>query len=368
MLANAPHRITLIRGDGVGPELAEAARRCIDALEVGLSWDVVDAGSEAMKRYGTPLPDRVIASVKRNKVALKAPISTPLGSGFRSVNVRLRQELDLYACLRPCKYYRGVNSSMKNPESIDIVVVRENTEDLYAGIEFEEGREETKGIIEEIRSATGKRIRADSALSIKTISAFGSERIARFAFEYAREHGRRKVTAITKSNIMKCSDGLFQRAAEEVAKGYPEIEFEHKLIDNMCMQLVQKPELYDVLVLPNLYGDIISDLCAGLVGGLGVAPGANIGDAYAVFEATHGSAPKYTGTNKVDPAALILSGVLMLRHIGEADAAERLEEAVATVIDEGRYVTYDLKPFHEQGMAVGTQGMAEEIIKKIRRG
>jgi len=368
MLTNVSHRVTLIRGDGVGPELTEAARRCIDALGVGLSWDVVDAGSEVMKRDGTPLPDRVIASIRRNKVALKAPISTPLGSGFRSVNVRLRQELDLYACLRPCKYYRGVNSLLKNPESIDIVVVRENTEDLYAGIEFEEGREETKGIIEEIRSATGKGIRADSALSIKAISAFGSERIAQFAFEYAREHGRRKVTAITKSNIMKCSDGLFQRTAEGVAKAYPEIEFEHKLIDNMCMQLVQKPELYDVLVLPNLYGDIISDLCAGLVGGLGVAPGANIGNAYAVFEATHGSAPKYTGTNKVNPAALILSGVLMLRHIGESEAAKRLEEAVATVIHEGRYVTYDLKPFHEQGRAVGTQEMAEEIIKKIRRG
>jgi isocitrate dehydrogenase (NAD+) len=359
MVTNISHRVTLIRGDGVSPELAEAARRCIDALGVGLSWDVVDAGSEVMKMDGTPLPDRVIASIRRNKVALKAPISTPLGSGFRSVNVRLRQELDLYACLRPCKYYRGVNSLLKNPESIDIVVVRENTEDLYAGIEFEEGREETKGIIEEIRSATGKGIRADSALSIKAISAFGSERIARFAFEYAREHGRRKVTAITKSNIMKSSDGLFQRTAEEVAKAYPEIEFEHKLIDNMCMQLVQKPELY---------GDIISDLCAGLVGGLGVAPGANIGNAYAVFEATHGSAPKYTGMNKVNPAALILSGVLMLRHIGESEAAKRLEEAVAKVISEGVHVTYDLKPFHEQARAVGTQEMAEEIIKKIWRG
>jgi len=368
MQTELSRRITLIRGDGVGPELAEAARRCIDALGVGLSWDVVDAGTEAMERYGTPLPDRVIASIKRNKVALKAPVTTPLGSGFRSVNVRLRQELDLYACLRPCRYYPGVNSSMKNPESIDIVVVRENTEDLYAGIEFEEERDETKGIIEEIRSITGKGIRADSALSIKAISAFGSERIARFAFEYAREHGRRKVTAITKSNIMKYSDGLFQRVAEEVAKGYPEIGFEHKLIDNMCMQLVQRPGLYDVLVLPNLYGDIISDLCAGLVGGLGVAPGANIGDTYAVFEATHGSAPSYKGMNKVNPAALILSGVLMLRYIGDHEAAERLEKAVAKVIAEGVHVTYDLKPFHEQASAVGTQEMAEEIINKIRRG
>lgn len=367
MLTEASHRITLIRGDGVGPELAEAAKRCIDALGVDLEWDVVDAGSEVMEKEGTPLPDRVIASVKKNKVALKAPITTPLGSGFRSVNVMLRQELDLYACVRPCKYLRGVNSSMKNPESIDLVVVRENTEDLYAGIEFDQGHEETKRIIDEIGTLTDKRIRADSALSIKPISRFGSERIVRFAFEYAGAHKRRKVTAITKSNIMKSSDGLFQRVAEEVAKGYPEIEFEHKLIDNMCMQLVQKPELYDVLVLPNLYGDIISDLCAGLVGGLGVAPGANIGDTYAVFEATHGSAPKYTGMNKVNPAALILSGVLLLRHIGEFEAAESLEKAVAAVIMEGKDVTYDLKHGGDRTSAVGTQEMAEAIIRHIRR-
>jgi len=368
MLTNVSRRITLIRGDGVGPELAEAAKRCIDALGVGLEWDVVDAGSEVMEKEGTPLPDRVISSVKKNKVALKAPITTPLGSGFRSVNVSLRQELDLYACVRPCRYYRGVNSSLKNPEPIDIVVVRENTEDLYAGIEFEEGLEETKGIIEEIESLTHRAIRADSALSIKAISAFGSERIARFAFAYAREHERRKVTAVTKSNIMKFSDGLFQRMAEEVAEDYPEIEFEHKIIDNMCMQLVQKPELYDVLVLPNLYGDIISDLCAGLVGGLGVAPGANIGDTCAVFEATHGSAPKYKGMNKVNPAGLILSGVLLLRHIGEREAAERLEHAVAAVIEKGKDVTYDLRPPHDRASAVGTQEMAEAIIEHIRRG
>jgi len=367
MQGKCSHRITLIRGDGVGPELAEAAKRCIDALGIGLAWDVVDAGSEVMEREGTPLPDRVMASVKKNTVALKAPITTPLGSGFRSVNVRLRQVLDLYACVRPCKYYRGVNSSMKNPESIDIVVVRENTEDLYAGIEFERGRKETKRIIHEIEVLTEKQIRADSAVSIKPISVFGSERIVRFAFTYARAHKRRKVTAITKSNIMKSSDGLFQRVAEEVAKGYPEITSEHRLIDNMCMQLVQKPELYDVLVLPNLYGDIVSDLCAGLVGGLGVAPGANIGDTYAVFEATHGSAPLYTGMNKVNPAGLILSGVLMLRHIGEFEAAERLERATAAVIEKGRDVTYDLRPPHDRRPAVGTQEMAEAIIRHIRR-
>jgi isocitrate dehydrogenase (NAD+) len=367
MQTELAHRITLIRGDGVGPELAEAAMQCIDALGAGVSWDIVDAGSEAMKRYGTPLPDLVTESVKRNKVALKAPVTTPLGSGFRSVNVKLRQELDLYACLRPCKYYPGVNSSIRNPESINIVVVRENTEDLYAGIEFEENREETEGIIEEIRSVTGKGIRADSALSIKAISAFGSERIARFAFEYANKHGRKKVTAVTKSNIMKYSDGLFQRTAEQTSRGYPDIGFEHRLVDNMCMQLVQRPGLYDVLLLPNLYGDIISDLCAGLVGGLGMAPGANIGDTYAVFEATHGSAPGYAGMNKVNPTALILSGVLMLRYIGEDEAADRLEKAVAAVIAEGVYVTYDLKPFHSQASAVGTKEMTEAIIRQIRR-
>jgi isocitrate dehydrogenase (NAD+) len=366
MVAKSSRRITLIRGDGVGPEIAQAAKRCIDALGVGLAWDIVDAGIEVMEKEGTPLPDRVIESVKHNKVALKAPITTPLGTGFRSVNVRLRQELDLYACVRPCKYYQGVNSSLKNPESIDIVVVRENTEDLYAGIEFDHGHEETKRIINEIRSSTNKGIRDDSALSIKTISRFGSERIVRFAFEYARLHERRKVTAVTKSNIMKSSDGLFQHVAEEVAGEYPEIEFEHKIIDNMCMQLVQKPELYDVLVLPNLYGDIVSDLCAGLVGGLGVAPGANIGDAYAVFEASHGSAPKYAGMNKVNPASLILSGVLMLRYMEEFEAAEALEKAVASVMAEGRDVTYDLKPFHEQASAVGTQEMADAIIRTIR--
>jgi isocitrate dehydrogenase (NAD+) len=367
MLTNVSNRITLIRGDGVGPEIAEAAKRCIDALGIGLEWEVVDAGIEVMEKEGTPLPDRVIASARKNKVVLKAPITTPLGSGFRSVNVILRQQLDLYACIRPCTYYRGVNSPLKNPESIDIVVVRENTEDLYAGIEFDEGLEETKRIIEEIRSLTNKGIRADSALSIKPISRFGSERIVRFAFEYARAHKRGKVTAITKSNIMKSSDGLFQHVAEQVASGYPEIEFEHRLIDSMCMQLVQKPDLYDVLVLPNLYGDIVSDLCAGLVGGLGMAPGANIGDTCAVFEATHGSAPKYGGLNKVNPAALLLSGVLMLRHIREFAAAERLERAVGTVIEEGRDVTYDLRPSHDQASAAGTQEMADAIIRKIRR-
>jgi len=361
------HRVTLIRGDGVGPEVAEAAKRCIDALGVNIEWDTVDAGIDVMEEEGTPLPDRVIESIKENKVALKAPITTPLGSGFRSVNVRLRQDLDLYACVRPCRYYRGVTSSLKSPESVDLTVIRENTEDLYAGIEFEKDQEETKQIINEIRRLTNKSIRDDSGVSIKPISEFASKRIVRFAFEYAKIHKRRKITAVTKSNIMKSSDGLFQHIAEEVAREYPEMEFEHKLIDNICMQLVQKPELYEVLVLPNLYGDIVSDLCAGLVGGLGMAPGANIGDTYAVFEATHGSAPKYRGMNKVNPAALILSGVLMLHHIGEFNAADRLEGAVAAVIEEGKDVTYDLKSSMDDTPAVGTKEMADAIIRKIRK-
>ena len=360
-----PHKITLIRGDGIGPEIAEAMKKCVEATGVKIEWDIQEAGIDVMDKYGTPLPNKVIESIKKNRVAIKAPVTTPIGTGFRSVNVALRQELDLYACVRPCKYYPGVKSLLKNPENVDIVVVRENTEDLYAGIEFEEGEEKTKKIIEEIGSLSNKKIREDSGISIKPISKFGTERIVKFAFEYAKKNKRKKVTAITKSNIMKFSDGLFQHVAEEVAKKYPEIEFEHVLIDNMCMQLVQKPELYDVLVLPNLYGDIISDLCAGLIGGLGVAPGANIGKEYAVFEATHGSAPKYKGMNKVNPTALILSAVMMLRHINEIEAADRLEKAVASVIKEGKYVTYDLKPSRDDPTAVGTKEMADAIIKKI---
>ncbi|MCK5282238.1 MAG: isocitrate/isopropylmalate dehydrogenase family protein [Nanoarchaeota archaeon] len=360
------HKITLIRGDGVGPELAESAKRCIDAAGVNINWEIVDAGLDVMEKEGTPLPDSVIDSIKRNKVALKAPITTPIGSGFRSVNVKLRQELDLYACVRPCRYYKGVKSLLNNPEVVDLVVVRENTEGLYAGIEFEEGKEKTKKMIDEIKNLTGRPIRTDSGISIKPISKFGSERIVRFAFEYTKKNNRKKVTAITKSNIMKFSDGLFQHMADEVAKKYPGIGFEHKLIDNMCMQLVQKPELYDVLVLPNLYGDIVSDLCAGLVGGLGIAPGANIGDKCAVFEATHGSAPKYKGLNKVNPTALILSGVLMLHHLEEHEAAKKLENSVAEVIKEGKDVTYDLKPARGDPSAVGTKEMADAIIKKIK--
>ena len=355
------HKLTLITGDGTGPELSEAMKRCVEATGVGIEWDIQEAGIDVMDKYGTPLPDSVIESIKKNKVAIKAPITTPIGSGFRSVNVALRHELDLFACVRPCKYYTGVKSLLKNPEKVDIIIVRENTEDLYAGIEFEEGQEKTKRIIKEIKDLTNKEIREDSGISIKPISKFGTERIVRFAFEYAKKNGRKKITAVTKSNIMKFSDGLFQHVSEEVAKEYKEMEFEHKLIDNMCMQLVQKPELYDVLVLPNLYGDIISDLCAGLIGGLGVAPGANIGERYAVFEATHGSAPQYKGMNKVNPTAMILSAVMMLKHIKEKDAANRLEKAVAAVIKEGKNVTYDINPTNH----VGTKEMADAIIQKV---
>jgi len=358
------YNITLIPGDGTGPEIVEAARRCIEATGVKIKWDVVDAGIDVMDKYGTPLPPAVLDSIRKNKVALKGPITTPIGTGFRSVNVAIRKELDLYACLRPCKSYKGVRSRY---EDIDLVVVRENTEDLYAGIEFEVGKPETKNVIAAIEKGSNKKILPDSGISIKPISKTGTERIVKFAFDYAVKHNRKKVTAITKANIMKFTDGLFFAVAKEVAKRYAgKIEYEERLVDNMCMQLVQKPELYDVLVLPNLYGDIMSDLCAGLVGGLGVAPGANIGVDMAVFEAVHGSAPKYKGQNKVNPTAVILSGALMLDHLGEKEAAKRLEKAAANVIAEGKYVTYDLKPNRDDPSAVGTTQMADAIIKKLK--
>ncbi len=358
--------ITLIRGDGTGPELADAARRCVDASGAKVQWEIVDAGVDVYEKEGTPLPDRVLESIRRNRVALKAPITTPVGKGFRSVNVQLRQTLDLYACLRPCKHYRGVRTYIPD---VDLVVVRENTEGLYAGIEFPMGSDGVRRIIELIDAVGERKVRTppeSTGISIKPISVEGSEKIVAFAFEYAKREGRRKVTAVHKANIMKHSDGLFLEVAREVAGRYPEIEFEDRIVDNMCMQLVQKPELYDVLVLPNLYGDIVSDLCAGLVGGLGVAPGGNLGEKYAVFEATHGSAPKYKGQDKVNPTALILSAVLMLRHIGEVEAADRLENAVAAVIEEGRDVTYDLKPTRDDPTAVGTSRMADAIIERMQ--
>jgi isocitrate dehydrogenase (NAD+) len=358
------YNITLIPGDGTGYELSEAARRCIDATGIKIKWETVHAGIDVMEKTGTPLPEEVLNSVRKNKVALKGPITTPIGTGFRSVNVAIRKELDLYTCLRPCKSYKGVRSRYKD---IDLVIVRENTEDLYAGIEFEEGKPETKNVISVIEKESKKKIRPDSGISIKPISKFGTERIVKFAFDYAVKHNRRKVTAVTKANIMKFTDGLFYAVARDVAKAYEgKIEYEERLIDNMCMQLVQKPELYDVLVLPNLYGDIISDLCAGLIGGLGIAPGANIGKDIAVFEAVHGSAPKYKGQNKVNPTAMILSGVLMLDYLGEKDAAKRLEKATADIIAEGKDVTYDLKPDRNDPTAVGTSQMADAIISRMR--
>lgn len=358
------HKVTFIPGDGTGPEVAWAMRRCVDATGVGIDWEEQHAGVEVMEEKGTPLPPAVLESIRRNRAAIKGPITTPVGKGFRSVNVALRKELDLFACLRPCKYYPGVRSHY--PE-VDLVIVRENTEDLYAGIEFQQGTEECLKAIEAIEALSGAKIKRDSGVSIKPISISGTQRIVRWAFEYAKANGRRKVTAVHKANIMKFSDGLFLATARQVAEEYASsgIEFEDRIVDNMCMQLVQKPELYDVLVLPNLYGDILSDLSCGLVGGLGVAPGANMGEGIAVFEATHGSAPKYKGQNKVNPTATILSGVLMLRYLGEQDAADRLERAVAAVIAEGRQVTYDLKPERDDPTAVGTSEMADAIIAAL---
>ncbi|MCE5198852.1 MAG: isocitrate/isopropylmalate dehydrogenase family protein [Armatimonadota bacterium] len=378
------YKVTLIPGDGTGPELSDATRRVIDATGVDIDWEVVEAGVDIMEKYGTPLPDEVVESIKRNKVALKGPITTPIGKGFRSVNVALRKTLDLYACVRPCKYYSGIRSKYQD---VDLVIVRENTEDLYAGVEFDLNTAESQQII----AMSGGKIPRDSAISIKPISVTGTRRIVKQAFDYAIANGRKSVTAVAKANIMKYTDGLFYKVAREVAKAYgaqfepgtPEPEhadsvvgsqvagtgagivYNERLVDNMCMQLVQKPELYDVIVLPNLYGDILSDLCAGLVGGLGVAPGANLGEHTAVFEPTHGSAPKYKGLNKVNPIAMILSGMLMLRHLGEIDAANRLEAAVAKIIAEGKDVTYDMKPDRNDPTAIGTSEVADAIIREL---
>ncbi|MDI6782599.1 MAG: isocitrate/isopropylmalate dehydrogenase family protein [bacterium] len=353
------YRVTMIPGDGTGPELMTATKRVLEATGVKFEWEVQEAGSDVMSKYGTPLPDAVLDSIRKNKVAIKGPITTPIGTGFRSVNVAIRQVLGLYACLRPCKYYPGVRSRYTN---VDLVVVRENTEDLYAGVEFDLGTPEANQIIAMAKT----KIRSDSAISIKPISITGTKQIVKFAFDYAVVNKRKKVTAVCKANIMKFTDGLFYKTAREVAKEYEgKIIYEEVLVDNMCMQLVQKPELYDVLVMPNLYGDILSDLCAGLVGGLGVAPGANIGPDIAVFEAIHGSAPKYTGMNKVNPIALILSGMLMLRYLGEKDAGDRLETAVTAVIAEGKSVTYDMKPDRNDPTAVGTSQVADAIISKL---
>jgi isocitrate dehydrogenase (NAD+) len=357
------HEVTFIPGDGTGPELAEATRRVLEATGVEFEWDEHPAGEDVYNDEGTPFPDRTLDSIKRTRVGIKGPTTTPVGSGFRSVNVLLRKELDLYSCIRPCKAYEGVRTRF--PET-DIVIVRENTEDLYAGIEFEVGSEENATLRRTLHEL-GSDVREDAGISVKPISRFGSERIVRSAFDYARENGRRKVTAAHKANIMKFSDGLFLDTAREVAERYPDIEFEDRIIDNLCNQLVSRPEEYDVIVLPNLYGDIVSDLGAGMIGGLGLAPGGNIGTEAAMFEATHGSAPKYKGQNKVNPTALMLSGVLMLRHLGEPDAADRLEAAIAEVIRKGEKVTYDLKPSRDDPTAVGTSQFADAVIEEMSK-
>jgi isocitrate dehydrogenase (NAD+) len=360
------HKVTLIPGDGTGPELTEATRRVLEAAAAttgsSFEWDQQEAGVDIMETAGTPLPDETLESVRRTGLAIKGPITTPIGTGFRSVNVALRYELDLYACVRPCKTYAGMRTRF---EKVDVVIIRENTEDLYAGIEYEANTPDAKKVIEFLNGLQEKKIRDGSGISIKPMSEFGSERIIRYAFEYARDNGRKRVHCVTKSNIMKYTDGLFLAVFREIAKEFPEIEPWENLVDATCMGLIQRPEEWDVLVLPNLYGDILSDLTAGMVGGLGVAPGGNIGTKAAVFEATHGSAPKYKGLNKVNPTAMILSGEMMLRHLDETIAADNLERAVSETIAEGKNVTYDLKPHRDDPTAVGTSEYADAIIAKL---
>jgi isocitrate dehydrogenase (NAD+) len=358
-----PHRVVLIPGDGTGPELTEATRRVLEATGVELEWDVREAGADVMEKHGgNPLPPDVLNAIRETGVALKGPITTPVGGGFRSVNVALRKELDMYAQVRPCKSYSGVRSRF---DDVDLIIVRENTEDLYAGIEYEQGTPEAAELIQWIEDRGGRLRHNDAGISIKPISVTGTRRIFEFAFDYARTNGRRKITAVHKANIMKFTDGLWLQVAREVAAENVDVEFDDRIVDNMCMQLVQRPEEYDVLVLPNLYGDVLSDLAAGMIGGLGVAPGANYGETVAVFEPTHGSAPKYAGQNKVNPIAQMLSGVLMLRHLDERSAADRLEGAVAAVIAEGKSVTYDMKPSRDDPTAVGTSEVADAVVQKL---
>src|SRR3954468_13760718 len=357
------HRVVLIPGDGTGPELVDATRRVLEATGVEFDWEVRHAGAEVMDQYdGNPLPDETLDAIRAAGVALKGPITTPVGGGFRSVNVGLRKELDMYAQVRPCKSYPGVRTRF---EDVDLIIVRENTEDLYAGIEYEQGTPDAEELIAWIESKGGRLRHRAAGISRKPISIPGTRRIFEFAFDHARRNGRRKVTGVHKANIMKFSDGLWLHTAREVAAENPDVEFDNRIVDNMCMQLVQRPEEYDVLVLPNLYGDVLSDLAAGMIGGLGVAPGGNYGETVAVFEPTHGSAPKYAGMNKVNPIAQMLSGVLMLRHLDERDAADRLEGAIAAVIAEGKSVTYDMKPNRDDPTAVGTSEVADAVIEKL---
>jgi isocitrate dehydrogenase (NAD+) len=355
-----PYKITLIPGDGIGPEITEVAIRCIEATGIKIEWDVKMAGEECIEKFGTPIPEETIKSIEENKICLKGPITTPVGTGFRSINVFLRQYFNLYVCLRPFKIYKGARTKYNN---VDIVLIRENMEDLYAGIEFEKGKEDTYELIKFIEEKRNIKLSKNTGISIKPISVENSERIIRFGFEYAMKNKRKKLTVVHKANIMKYSDGLFLEVANRISKEYPSIEYEDKIVDNMAMQLVLKPEIYDVLVCPNLYGDILSDLCAGLIGGLGLSPGANIGEDVAIFEPTHGSAPKYKGQNKVNPSAMILAGILMLDYLGEVESAERIEKALAEVIEEGKYVTYDFKNAGEE--CVGTVEMGKAIIERM---
>ena len=355
------YKVTLIPGDGSGPDIVAEVKRCIDATGVQIDWETVEAGLGALEKKGSPLPKDVLDSIERNHVSLKGPITTPSGTGYRSINVQLRHYFDLFACVRPCKTMKGLKKSAHN---VDLVVIRENTEDLYAGIEFKEGEESARELMEMVRKRLGKEIALDSGITLKPISRSASKRITEFAFKYAEDNQRRKVTVVTKANIMKFTDGLFYEEAEKVAREHPSVEFEHLLIDNACLHLVSSPQNYDLLLAPNLYGDIISDLCAALVGGLGMVPGANLGEGYAIFEAVHGSAPKYKGKNVMNPCALILSGVMMLSYLGEAEAANKLRSAVEAVIEEGRYVTKDLN----QKSPVGTREVADRVIYFIESG
>ena len=357
----ATYEATLIPGDGIGPEVSEAARRVIEATGVQIQWDVQTAGAAVMETEGTPLPDRVLRSIERTKLCFKGPVTTPVGTGFRSINVALRKALDLYAAVRPAKSYPGTPSRFGH---VDLVVVRENTEDVYAGLEFEYGTKETEYFIHFVEKELNMDLRDDVGVSIKLISRFGTERVVRFAFEYARKNGRKKVVAVHKANIMKSSDGLFLKVAQEVAEQYPDIQFGDLIVDNAAAQLVLRPETFDVLVLPNLYGDIISDLTSGLVGGLGFAPGANIGEHGAMFEPVHGSAPDIAGQDKANPTAAILTGVLLLRHIGETEVANRLERAVAEVLREGAVTTADL-PRRPHGRLVGTREFTDAVIAEM---
>ncbi len=356
------YQVTLIPGDGIGPEVSTATRRVLEATGIVFEWDVQEAGMTALEKSGDVLPDAVLASIRENSIALKGPLTTPLGGGFRSVNVALRHALQLYANLRPARTFEGVRSVFTN---IDLVVVRENMEDLYAGVEFDTGQADTKELIETINRLSARKVPASAAISIKSITPENSERIVRFAFDYAVRNERKLVTSVHKANIMKFSDGLFLRVSQEVAKDYPQIEFNDRIVDNMCMQLVQRPEDYDVLVMPNLYGDVLSDLTAGMVGGLGVAPSANIGENAAIFEPIHGSAPTHAGKNEANPSAMILSGAMMLRHLGELPAAKAVEGAVADVIASGADVTYDLRPDRDRSKAAGTSDMADAIIRRL---